>query len=300
MTKFNDKSTSHFPLAFFFSAMQAFDMRIGAINTQLERLISMRTQLNGLYQAFDTAYTQSRKSQLTKKVGDLDKQRDNYAWVMEHVAALWAEKLDEDELNIHGRRIGQVFKDYDFRTTEALVAENAKIDNMQQRFAEETLAADLEAMGLTELNRRLISTTAEIKQIMQLRNEENSAIVTGEVKQKRESLEQAYRQMITYLNAVQELMPEDSISLAAQYYNEDFRKIEQQLAQSRKGGSVSSGSSTNSGSTDSGSTGEGGSSEGSTTDPATGGSSEGSGDNSGGGSDSEGGVPDVNAGFDMG
>lgn len=300
MTKFNDKSTSHFPLAFFFSAMQAFDMRIGAINTQLERLISMRTQLNGLYQAFDTAYTQSRKSQLTKKVGDLDKQRDNYAWVMEHVAALWAEKLDEDELNIHGRRIGQVFKDYDFRTTEALVAENAKIDNMQQRFAEETLAADLEAMGLTELNRRLISTTAEIKQIMQLRNEENSAIVTGEVKQKRESLEQAYRQMITYLNAVQELMPEDSISLAAQYYNEDFRKIEQQLAQSRKGGSVSSGSSTNSGSTDSGSTGEGGSSEGSTTDPATGGSSEGGSDNSGGGSDSEGGVPDVNAGFDMG
>lgn len=130
----------------------------------MERLIQQRTQLHLLFQAFDNAYQQSKKSQLTKNVGDIDKRRDNYAWVMEHVAALWAEKLDEDELNIHGRRVAQVFKDYGFRTTETLVAENAKIDNMQQRFADTTLAADLEAMGLTELNRRLTAATAEIKQ----------------------------------------------------------------------------------------------------------------------------------------
>lgn len=241
MTKFNDKSTVHFPLAYFYSAMQAFGMRIGVIESPLERLNQQRTQLQQLFTTFDNAYQQSRKSMTTKNVGDLDKVRDNYGWVMERVAALWAEKLDEDDLNIHGRRVQQVFKDYDFRTTEALVAENAKIDNMEQRFAEPTLAADLEAMGLTELNRRFVAVTAEIKQIMQQRNEENSAIATGLVKQTRDALEQAYQQMLTYLNAVQELQPEEDISQAAQYYNEDFRKIEQQLAQARKGGSVSPG-----------------------------------------------------------
>ena len=244
MTKFTEKAVSNFPLAYFYSAMQAFCMRIGAIESPLERLNQQRTQQQQLFTAFDNAYQQSRKSMTTKNVGDLDKMRDNYGWVMERVAALWAEKLDEDDLNIHGRRVQQVFKDYDFRTTEALVAENAKIDNMEQRFAEPTLAADLEAMGLTELNRRFVAKTAEIKQIMQQRNEENSAIATGIVKQTRDALEQAYQQTITYLNAVQELQPEESISQAAQYYNEDFRKIEQQLAQARKGGSVSPGRTT--------------------------------------------------------
>ena len=241
MTKFTEKSVSHFPLAYYFSAMQAFDTRIGAVVSSLERLIQLRAQQHQLFTNFDSAYQQSRKSMSTKNVSELDKIRDNYGYVMEHVAALWAEKLDDDDLNIHGRRVQQVFKDYNFRITEALVAENAKVDNMQQRFAEPTLAADLAAMGLTELNQRFAAKTAEIKQVMQQRNEENSALATGLVKQAREALEQGYRQMITYLNAVQELQPEESISQAAQFYNEDYRKIEQQLAQSRKGGSVSPG-----------------------------------------------------------
>lgn len=285
MTKFTEKAVSNFPLAYFYSAMQAFCMRIGAIESPLERLNQQRTQQQQLFTAFDNAYQQSRKSMTTKNVGDLDKMRDNYGWVMERVAALWAEKLDEDDLNIHGRRVQQVFKDYDFRTTEALVAENAKIDNMEQRFAEPTLAADLEAMGLTELNRRFVAKTAEIKQIMQQRNEENSAIATGIVKQTRDALEQAYQQTITYLNAVQELQPEESISQAAQYYNEDFRKIEQQLAQARKGGSVSPGGT---GSNENQNENENGSTTPDPTtdpDPSTGGDNTGGGDNNSGGFD---------------
>ena len=234
MTKFTEKSVSHFPLAYYFSAMQAFDTRIGAVVSSLERLIQLRAQQHQLFTNFDSAYQQSRKSMSTKNVSELDKNRDNYGYVMEHVAALWAEKLDDEDLNIHGRRVQQVFKDYNFRITEALVAENAKVDNMEQRFAEPTLAADLAAMGLTELNQRFAAKTAEIKQVMQQRNEENSALATGLVKQAREALEQGYRQMITYLNAVQEIQPEEQISQAAQFYNQDIKKIEEQIAQSRK------------------------------------------------------------------
>ncbi len=52
----------------------------------------------------------------------------------------------------------------------------------------------------------------------------------------REKLDGHYRAFITYLNAVQELQPEESLSKAAQYYNADLAKIGPQYQQSRKMG----------------------------------------------------------------
>ena len=89
-------------------------------------------------------------------------------------------------------------------------------------------------MGLTELNRRMADTTAQIEQLMAQRNVEQSTIIVGELKAAREALDAHYRAFITYLNAVQELQPEDSISDAAQYYNQDLQKIEIQIAQSKR------------------------------------------------------------------
>ena len=294
MTKFNEKSLHSFALAFFYAAMQAFDSRMAEVESALARLATMRQELHRLFVAFDEAYKRSLKSQSTKTIGDLDKVRDHLAYVIEKVAGLWASKLDDDALNIHGRRVSQVFKDFDFRTDEALVAENAKIRNIEQMFAGAQLQADLAAMGLTELNRRMAETTAQIEQLMAQRNEEQSTIIVGELKAAREALDAHYRAFITYLNAVQEIQPEDGISQAAQYYNQDLQKIELQIAQSRKGGSVSqkpesSGSTTSGGgsSSDSGSGSSSGS--GSGTGSITPGSGSGSGSSSGGDNDEPGG-----------
>ena len=114
------------------------------------------------------------------------------------------------------------------------MAENAKIQNMEQRFAEAQLMVNLQAIGLTELNHRLATLTQEIMQLMAQRNVEQASVVVGELKAAREALDAHYRQFITYLNAVQEIQPEEGISQAAQYYNEDIRKIDLQIAQSRR------------------------------------------------------------------
>ena len=294
MTKFNEKSLHSFALAFFYAAMQAFDSRMAEVESALTRLATMRQELHRLFLVFDEAYKRSLKSQSTKTIGDLDKVRDHLAYVIEKVANLWASKLDDDALNIHGRRVSQVFTDFDFRTDEALVAENAKIRNIEQVLAGAQLQADLAAMGLTELDQRMAQTTAQIEQLMAQRNEEQSTIIVGELKAAREALDAHYRQFITYLNAVQEIQPEDGISQAAQYYNQDLQKIELQIAQSRKGGSVSqkpesSGSTTSGGgsSSDSGSGSSSGS--GSGTGSITPGSGSGSGSSSGGDNDEPGG-----------
>lgn len=303
MTKFNEKTLGHFPLAFFYSAMQSFDARLAAVSCELARFLEMRAEEHRLFQVFDEAYKHSLKSQSTKTISDLDKMRDKIAFVIERVAKLWEEKLDfDDTLNIHGRRVSQVFKDFSFRAEEALVAENAKLRNIEQVFAGADLTADLAAMGLTELNTRLTQLSTQIEQLMSQRNEEQAVIIVGELKAAREALDAHYRAFLTYLNAVQELQPEEGISQAALFYNQDLYKVELQLAQSRKGGSASEkpasdggGTSnendndnenqggSNSGSTDSGN-------GGSTETPGGGGSSSG-GDN-GGGSGGSGSDPD--------
>ena len=235
MTKFTEKSLHSYAMAFYYSAMRSFDARMVEVESALERLNTMRTEEHRLFLAFDTAYKNSLKNQLSDTIKKKDEERDNIAFVMERVAKLWAEKLDDETLAIHGRRVYQVFKDYGFRTTEALVAENAKIQNMEQQFNESVpLDMALEKMGLKELNRRLSTLTAEIMQLMSQRSEEQSTVIVGELKQAREALDAHYRQFITYLNAVQEIQPEEGISQAAQYYNEDIRKIELQIAQSRR------------------------------------------------------------------
>ena len=234
MTKFTDKAMTGFPMAFYYAAMKAMDDRTAAVETTLERFLTMETEFHRLFTAFDVAYKNSLKSQLTDTIKQKDDERDHIAYVMERVAKLWGEKLDDQSLAIHGKRVAQVFKDFDFRTTEALVAENAKIQNMEQRFAEDTLAADLAAMGLTELNTRLKQLSAEIQSLINQRSEEQSTIVVGELKQAREALDAHYRAFITYINAVQEIQPEEQISQAAQFYNQDIKKIEEQIAQSRK------------------------------------------------------------------
>ena len=61
-------------------------------------------------------------------------------------------------------------------------------------------------------------------------------VVVHELKAAREKLDGHYRAFVTYLNAVQELQPEESLSKAAQYYNADLAKIDLQYQQSRKKG----------------------------------------------------------------
>ena len=170
MTKFTDKSTRGFGMSYFYSAMSCFVDRSGSIITQLERFQSMNGVLNTLWGTFDDAYKWSQKSHLTKSIADLDVLRDKYAYVIENVAKLWA-RLPEDELNIHGRRVAQVFKDYQFRVDEALVSENAKVKNIEQVFDQETYVSDLDAMGLTPVNQLMKQSTVQIDQLMSQRGD---------------------------------------------------------------------------------------------------------------------------------
>ena len=96
--KFDEKSLSRYSVAFYFSAVKAFEERIRAAECGQERFQRMRDEYSRLFVAFDEAYKRTQKSELTAKIAALDKERDGYAYVMQKVAEAWAAKLEDETL----------------------------------------------------------------------------------------------------------------------------------------------------------------------------------------------------------
>ena len=53
MTKFTDKAMTGLPMAFYYAAMKAMDDRSAAVETTLERFLTMETEFHRLFTAFD-------------------------------------------------------------------------------------------------------------------------------------------------------------------------------------------------------------------------------------------------------
>ena len=240
MAKVNEKSLAAWPLAYFYSAMQAFDLRMGDVETETQRFITETTDVHRLYAAFDEAYKRSAKSQLTEQIAALDEVRDHYANIVEKVSNIWAEQLKnvDETLSVKGRRIHQPFVDFEFDVRESMVAENSKLDNIFQVFASQQLQQDLAELGLTLISQRLATTTQQLKDLISQRNQESAGVEKGELKAAREALYQKYVACVTYINALQEIAPEESISQYVEYYNTDLGNIERQMKQGKKNPTV--------------------------------------------------------------
>ena len=191
--------------------MQAFDSRMAEVETALARLVTMHTEQHRLFTAFDDAYKRSLKSQLTEEIARLDTERDHCAAVVKETAKLWATHFkDVDEkLAVRGRRVLQPFIDFDFSTHESMVAENSKIENIEQVLSTAQLQADLQAMGLQAVNQMLATKTGQLIQLIDQRSQEMSGGEKGELRAAREALYAKYLELTEYINAVQVIQSEE-------------------------------------------------------------------------------------------
>ena len=221
------------PNAFFIGAMRTTDQRNAEVETANQQWIASRSAFHTAFTTLDEAYQKSLMGFSSKTIAEKDDERDIYGQVLEQVAKQWA-RLPDETMTIHGRRVYQVFRDIDFRTSEALVAENEKVVNIEQRFAEPQLQADLQAMGLTEANRRFAALTQEIITLMSQRQTESASRVQGELKQAREAMDEVFARFVELTNALIVVGNEPALEQLAAYLNADYKKIEEQMAQSRK------------------------------------------------------------------
>lgn len=180
-TKINKPGWWNAPNAFYVSAMRTTDNRNAEVETENAQWLQMAAKFHTTFQALDDAYQRSQMSFSTQTIAEKDEERDTWGGVIEQVAKQWT-RMPDETMALHGRRVYQVFQDIGYRASEALVAQNEKVVNIEQRFAEAALQLALQKMGLTEANRRFAALTQEIITLMAQRNQENSTRVQGELK----------------------------------------------------------------------------------------------------------------------
>lgn len=179
------------------------DDRLAELETENAHIDELRRLYHQSRLRYDVAYKQSTKSFLTETIDAKDTARDMITLVVEWVARYWM-KLPDDADAVRGRRIYQPFKDFDYRRDEALMAQNAKWNNIAQVYAQADRQADLQAMGLAALVQKANTLTAEIQQLTQ------------------------------YVNALLVISPDAAVEQTAQYIQQDLNKVEAQYQQSRK------------------------------------------------------------------
>ena len=196
------------------------------------QLIGLRQQFHTSLGRYDVAYKQSTKSFLTETIGLKDTARDKVTKVIEWVARYWMELPDEEDA-VRGRRIYQPFKDFDYRRDEALMAQNAKWQNIAQVLAQAARQMDLQKMGLTELVEKANTLTAEIANLMQQRQTEGATYMKGEMAAARQESEGLLSQVLQFVNALLLVSPDAALEQVAQYIQQDMDKVNLQYQQGR-------------------------------------------------------------------
>ena len=222
------------PNAFYVSAMRTTDSRNAAVVSANELWLEAKNTFHTTFQTLDDAYQRSMVSFSTQSIAEKDEERDVWGQVIEQVAKQWM-RMPDPAMAIHGRRVYQVFQDIGFRASEALVAENEKVTNIEQRLnAEAPLGLALQTMGLTTANQRFATLTQEIAQLMAQRNEESAARVQGELKAAREAMDAVYADYVELTNALIVTSAAPELKPLAGVLNAEYKKIEEQMAQSKK------------------------------------------------------------------
>lgn len=231
-TKINKAGWGSAPNAFYVAAMRKTDDLNGGQETENQQWLTMSQSFHHAFQTLDDAYQRSMVSFSTQTIAEKDEERDVWGQVIEQVAKQWM-RMPDPAMAIHGRRVYQVFQDIGFRASEALVAENEKVTNMEQRFQEAALGLALQTMGLTEANRRFATLTAEINTLMSQRSAEEATRVKGELKAAREAMDEVFADYVELTNALIVTGAAPELESLAAVLNAEYKKIDDQIKQSK-------------------------------------------------------------------
>lgn len=228
-------SLNRLPNAFHFDTVMQTLERVGATSVPQQNA-GVRPLFEDLMMKFqreDTAYKQSQKNFKSDQIRVIDEERDSYAECIRRVAEAWA-KLPNPTWANPGKLIVQVYKDYQFRASEARIAESAKLMNMFQVFDDEEHTAALDTLGVQPLVGALRGLNTQLRDLMSDRSTEQAEYLVGELRAARLEVDEAYAKLIAYLNALLLISPTDELTQLEKVLNQDIKLLEAQLAAGKK------------------------------------------------------------------
>jgi len=235
-------------------------------------------------QAEDTAYKHySAKDFTSDDMKGADKLEDNYMSTIKNILLALLYLPETEPMRRKAQMALQVFKDFDFSTSDGFEAEARKVVNMSQQWQAAT-DYTLAELGIAEWAQKALAQAQQVLQYITVRVDHESAKVKGELADARKATDAAIRQAYDVLNALNVLSPSAELTalINVLFSIEDRAKLYYISSGSGSGSNTSTPSTDGGGSSDDNG---GGSSDdnggGSSDDNGGGGSSD---DNGGGGS----------------
>ena len=194
---------------------------------------ALAEELMTRFQREDAAYKQSQKNFASDDIKALDTRRDKYAQFLKTVLTAYT-TLPEGDVVRQAEQLVQVFKDFQWRSSEAYLAETAKLDNMLQEWDKTQPAAWLTAMGLQAYVEALRNTNAQVKLAISGRQGEQSMIIRGELRAARAEVDETLQQLLRYIDALNVTSPSEELTDLILKLNEAFRYMDAQIAAGKR------------------------------------------------------------------
>lgn len=236
-------------------------------------LVSAIAGVNSCHQGEDAAYMKSGKDWNVNRMKTEDGKLDKIMVAVRAIVAAHAEMPDGFPLKQTGIEFLQMWKDYDFHTSDSYSGETSKVINMWQTVS--ARQADAEALGIYTYFQAAYQQALLIQQLLNQRFDELAGRVVGELREARQATDDAIKQLYLVINSMQVLTPSDEITALARKLKtiEDYAR-QYYLREKTSGGSGSEGGNGNNeggGQQGGGTTPDPGTGGGETPDPGTGG-----------------------------
>ena len=191
---------------------QQIDDRLQAFETENTMLIQAAAGVHTARQAEDTAYRRfSGKDFASDDLKAADRLEDQYMSTIKNVLGGLLYLPESEPMRRKAQQAAQLFKDFQFSTSDGFEAEARKVVNMVQQW---TAATDytLAELGIQEWVTKARQSAAQVLQLVSQRVENESAKVKGELADARKQTDAAIRQAYDIVNALNVIQPSDALT----------------------------------------------------------------------------------------
>lgn len=192
-----------------------------------ERAASQVAVLRKKVTAEDECLKLSRKNELTDEITEQDRLRDSYYSGYKSAVKSMVEASDE------AKTLWQNIKDYGIDTKAQLNKETGELTNLTADLTGK-LAAEVEAVGLTQLVAKLKAANDSVHDLMKQRDAENSTKVAGALKAARIETDEAYRNLVKRVNALCLVEYDEAYDEFIDIMNEQIDRYREQVLTKRK------------------------------------------------------------------
>ena len=176
----------------------------------------------------DSAYKQSRASDLTKRIADEDTRRDNLYTALKNQVQMYLKFDFDKEMQEAARLLWNIIKKYGIDVSENYSEESGKLQQMLQEL-ETNYQAELrlKKLGLESLVSQLKTANEAVRTLMSQRNDERTYQQKAALATARKEADEAYKDFVAMLNAAA-LMDESEYT-----YEELFNQINELINYNR-------------------------------------------------------------------